>query len=224
MSAIGKLLGRSPFGLLQRHMEQVAKCIAKMGESLDALQQGRWDLVDKLADEASRLEHQADQIKDDIRNHLLRRVFMPVNRAQVLEILAYQDNLADTAEDVAVLLTIKQIKTPPELIEEFQQFRELNIGAFRLALEIVGQLDELVESGFGGSEAERIRTMVHDAAYAEHQVDVLQRKVLKKIFAEESALSAADLSIWNQLIKELGGLSNLSENLADRIQMTLDLK
>ncbi|GMQ80360.1 MAG: TIGR00153 family protein [Planctomycetia bacterium] len=224
MSAIGKLLGRSPFGLLQRHMEQVAKCIAKMGESLDALQQGRWDLVDKLADEASRLEHHADQIKDDIRNHLLRRVFMPVNRAQVLEILAYQDNLADAAEDVAVLLTIKQIETPPGLIEEFQQFRELNIGAFRLALEIVGQLDELVESGFGGSEAEKIRTMVHDAAYAEHQVDVLQRKVLKKIFAEESALSAADLSIWNQLIKELGGLSNLSENLADRIQMTLDLK
>ena len=36
MSTIGKLLGRSPFNLLQRHMEQVAKCVDKMDELLDA--------------------------------------------------------------------------------------------------------------------------------------------------------------------------------------------
>ena len=35
MSTISKLLGRSPFGLLQRHMDQVAKCMAKMEESLE---------------------------------------------------------------------------------------------------------------------------------------------------------------------------------------------
>ncbi|MDP6058916.1 MAG: DUF47 family protein, partial [Pirellulaceae bacterium] len=109
MSTIGKLLGRSPFNLLQRHMEQVAKCIAKMSELLDSFEAGDWELVETLATEVSRLEHEADQIKDDIRNQLLRRFFMPINRSHVLEILSIQDGLADAAENVAVLLTIKEI-------------------------------------------------------------------------------------------------------------------
>ena len=224
MSTLGKLLGRSPFGLLQRHMEQVAKCITKMGESLEAVEQQEWDQVETLAEEASRLEHEADQIKDEIRGRLLRRFFMPVDRAQLLEILSIQDNLADTAEDVSILLTIRQLKAPSDMVERFRKFRELNVVAFELARGIIGELDELMESGFGGAEAEKIRNLVRDVAYTEHQVDVLQRQLLKEVFSDERNLSAADMNMWLQLIKELAHLSNLSENLADRVQMTLSMK
>ena len=224
MSTIGKLLGRSPFGLLQRHMDQVGKCVAKMEESLLAFEEGNWDKVEILADQVSELEHQADQIKDEIRSKLQRRFFMPIDRTQILEILSIQDNLADTAEDVSVLLTIKRLATPESVIECFQKFRESNIKAFRLAEAIINDLDELLETGFGGAEAEKVRSVVHDISYAEHQADVLQRDLLKKVFSDETCLSAADLNMWIQLIKNLAHLSNLSENLADRVQMTLDLK
>lgn len=224
MSTIGKLLGRSPFGLLQRHMAQVTKCIAKMGESLDAAQQQEWDQIEALADQVSRLEHEADQIKDDIRNKLLRRFFMPVDRSQILEILSIQDNLADTAEDVAILLTIRPIKISERMVEDFQKFRELNVNAFELARGIIADLDELMETGFGGAEAEKVRNLVRDVAYTEHQADVLQRQMLKRVFSDEENLGAADMNMWMQLIKELAHLSNLAENLADRVQMTLDMK
>lgn len=224
MSTIGKLLGKSPFGLLQRHMEQVAKCVAKMEESLKVIDQGNWDDVDALADQVSQLEHQADQIKDEIRGKLRRRFFMPVDRAQILEILSIQDNLADTAEDVSVMLTIKRLATAPTVIECFQKFQESNIKAFRMAEAIINDLDELLETGFGGAEAEKVRTVVHDIAYAEHQADLLQRELLKLVFSDDAGLSAADLNMWIELIKNLAHLSNLSENLADRVQMTLDLK
>ena len=110
------------------------------------------------------------------------------------------------------------------VLNDFRQFRELNGRAFQLVQEIVSELDELLETGFGGSEAEKIRNRVRDVAYAEHQVDVLQRKLLKVLFSDAAALSAADLNMWVQLIKELSSISNLAENLADRMQMTLDLK
>ena len=224
MSTIGKLLGKSPFGLLQRHMEQVAKCVAKMEKSLEALEQGDWENVEAMAEQVSKLEHQADQIKDEIRNKLLRRFFMPVDRAQILEILSIQDNLADTAEDVSVLLTIRRLDTPSMVVEEFRNFRQSNIKAFRLAEAIINDLDELLETGFGGAEAEKVRTVVHDISYAEHEADVLQRDLLKKVFSDEAGFSAADLNMWIQLIKSLAHLSNLSENLGDRVQMSLDLK
>ena len=107
MSTIGKLFGRSPFGQIQTHMEQVSKCITKMVEAIDAVAAGRHDEIEDLAYEVSRLEHQADQIKDDIRNNLLRRFFMPIDKSEVLEILSLQDSLADTAEDVCKIMSLR---------------------------------------------------------------------------------------------------------------------
>ncbi len=156
MSTIGKLFGRSPFSQIQQHMDQVDKCIAKMGEALDAFQEERTEDLDLFAVEVSKLEHQADQIKDDIRNRLLRRFFMPIDRSDVLEILSLQDSLADTAEDACVVLTMKKLAFHDSFREEFIKFRELNIQAFEIANVIVHQLDELIESGFGGAEGERI--------------------------------------------------------------------
>ena len=89
---------------------------------------------------------------------------------------------------------------------------------------IVNELDELVESAFGGSEADKVRARVHDVAYAEHQVDVIQRTLLKQLLADDRELSPGDLYLLMQLIHELGSLSNASENLANRILATLELK
>ncbi len=149
---------------------------------------------------------------------------MPIDRTQILEILAIQDNLADTAEDISVLLTFRQLARPAEVVTEFHKFRESNLGAFRLAEAIINDLDELLETGFGGAEAEKVRTVVHDIAYAEHQADLIQRDLLRKILSDEANLSAPDLHMWMQLVHRMARLSNLSENLADRVQMTLDLK
>jgi len=224
MSTIGRLFGRSPFGLLQRHMEQVSKCIAKMGEVLDAVLAGEWERIETLSEEASHLEHQADQIKDDIRNQLMRRMFLPVDRGQVLEILAIQDNMADNAEDVSVLLTLKHLKVPQRLAEKFAKFRDLNMQAFDGVRRIIGELDELIETGFGGPEAEKVRKLVHDVAYTEHQADVIQRELLRELYDSEEDLSYSDFQLWLDLIRELSTLSNLAENLADRVQATLVLK
>ena len=109
-NALGKLFGWSPFRLLQQHMGQVATCVAKMCEALDAFERESWADVESAAEEISRMEHVADKIKDEIRGNLTRRLFLPIDRERVPEILALQDSLADRAEDVAVLLTIKRLK------------------------------------------------------------------------------------------------------------------
>ncbi len=224
MSTIGKLFGRSPFSQIQQHMSQVGKCIEKMCEALDALQEGRHEELDRFATEVSQLEHQADQIKTDVRNRLLRRFFMPIDRSDVLEILSLQDSIADTAEDVCVVLTMKRLPFPEDFREDFVQFRELNLKAFRIVAEIIDQLDELIESGFGGAEAERIRGLAHDAAFAEHQCDVVQIQLLKKIYALDESMSTGEFHLWMRMTRVFGRISNLAENLAARVLKTLSLK
>jgi predicted phosphate transport protein (TIGR00153 family) len=224
MSTIGKLFGRSPFGQIQQHMEQVTKCIDKMSEALDAVKTGNFEALDAVSVEVSQLEHQADQIKNDIRERLLKRFFMPIDRAEVLEIISLQDSLADTAEDVCKVLTLKQLPFPGDLREDFEKFVELNLQACKICAEIISHMDELIESGFGGVEAERIRGLAKDVAFAEHQADVVQLDLLKKIYGHDKDFSVAEFHLWMRFTRVLSRLSNTSENLAERVLKTLSLK
>ena len=224
MSTIGKLFGRSPFGQIQQHMDQVSKCIHKMSEAIEVVKAGRFQELERFSVEVSQLEHQADQIKDDLRGRLLKRVFMPIDRAEVLEIISLQDSLADTAEDVCKVLTLKPLPMPDDLKQDFDQFIEFNLQAFTIVASVIKQLDELIESGFGGLEAERIRGLAKDVAFAEHQADVIQLQLLKKLYAHDADMSVGEFHLWMRLTRLLSRISNVSENLANRILKTLSLK
>ena len=224
MSTIGKLFGRSPFGQIQTHMDQVGKCIAKMSEAVGAMGEGRFDELDDYAKQVSQLEHQADQIKNDIRNQLWRRFFMPIDRPEVLEILSLQDSLADTAEDVCKVITLKRLPFFEGLKVEFESFVKLNLDAFAKVSAMIAELDELIESGFGGQEAERIRALAHDVAFTEHQADEALLKLLKQLYLHDEQMTNGEFHLWMRLTRVLNRIANTSENLANRIIRTTSLK
>lgn len=223
MSAIGRLLGRSPFHSLQIHMDSVTKCVLGMENVLDSAMSGGGVDISEMALEVSDLEHQTDIIKDDIRQKLVRHLFMSVNRQRVLDILSIQDRIADAAEDVCIVLTFKNLKLVPQLAEDFAIFRDKNLQAFKTVKLIVEELNDLVESGFGGAEAEKVNNLVRQVAKFEHEADVVQRDLIKKLFAAEDSISYGDFYLWTRLVRQLGQLANLSENLANTIRSTLDL-
>lgn len=224
MLTILNLFGRSPFSLLQSHMESVTKCVHFLPEVFAALLKKDYAALEKLRDTISKMEHDADLIKNDIRNHLPKSLFFPIDRTSLFDILSIQDRIADTAEDIAVLITLRQLEILPVFKEDFFLFVDKNIKAFDGARWIINELHELAESSFGGMEAAKVRSMVDDVAYREHEVDLIQRELLKKIFHTENELNYITFYQWLRLIEKVAALSNLSENLANRIRMTLELK
>jgi predicted phosphate transport protein (TIGR00153 family) len=222
---IAKLFGRSPFGPLQAHMGKVAECVQAATNTFEAMKTGQWDQVEQGAAAVSKLEHEADLLKNDIRNHIPRSLFMPVDRSDLLEILGVQDSIADRAEDMAILLTFRpKWPLPQEIAATFEAFHQRNLEAFEAVRLILGELDELLESSFGGNEAEKVKLMVDDVALKEHEVDVLQRELLKGVLAHEDAFTKGEFHLWMKLIEGFAALSNLSEKLAYRIRMTLERK
>lgn len=224
MRTIAKLFGRSPFGLLQTHMDRVAEAVALAIEALAAMRRGDHAEVERLVEQVSKSEHQADIVKNDIRNHLPRSLFLAVDRANLLEILTTQDNLADKAEDIAVLLTFRKLDVPAAFANEFDAFLEKNIGAFEAVRKIIKQLDELLEASFGGAEAEKVKVMVQQVALLEHEGDMIQRKLVRLLYANEDQMSYGTFDLWMKLISEIADLSNYSERLAHRVRMTLERK
>lgn len=224
LSTILNLFGRSPFAPLQSHMQQVGECVHLLPELFRCLEKKDFAALEQVATKISHQEHQADLIKNDIRNHLPKGLFLPIAREHLLEILAIQDRIADTVEDVAVLVNLKKISILEEFHKEFDVFVIKNIDAFDSAQLIINEMNELLESSFGGIEAQKVRSMVEDVAFKEHEVDLIQRKLFRGLLSAEEKMSYSTFDLWQKIFGATAAISNLSENLANRVRMTLELK
>ncbi len=221
LGTILNLFGKSPFAPLQTHMQKVSDCVHLLPLLFEAIEAGDYATVEQLSNKICEVEHQADLIKNDIRNHLPKSLFLPIDRSHLLEILHTQDKIADRAEDIAVLVTLKQLSLPQLFSREFKDFLKKNLEAFEGAREIIREMHELLESSFGGIEAEKVRAMVEKVSFQEHEVDLVQRTLLKKMFQAEDTMSYTAFHLWQKICESIAALSNLSENLALRVRMTL---
>lgn len=224
MQTLARLFGRSPFAPLQTHMIKVANCVKKIIPLFEAFEKEDTSLIESLSQEISELEHEADLTKNDIRNHLPKGLFLPVDRGSLLEMLSVQDLIADVCETTAVLLTLRKMQIQSFFKDDFKSFLNKNLETFYGVQKIIQELDELLESSFGGVEAEKVRIMVEDVAYKEHEAELLQRRLMKNLFRHADDMPYPDFHLWMKIFEQLGSLSHLSEKLANRVRMTLELK
>ena len=224
MRSIINVFGRSPFVPLQMHMEKVVACVEQIPKIFDLYRQGDSKEVGSLAEHISKLEHDADQIKHDIRNSLPRGLFMPVDRSKLLEILSLQDGIANRAEDVAVLLTFKQAKSFDDFDAAFDIFMGKCLETFNLARNIIELLDELLETGFGGLEAQKVHELIDKVSLKEHEADVSQRELLRLLLDYEDSISYGDFFLWTRVIQQVSGIADRSDKLAATIRNTLETR
>lgn len=221
MSTLARLFGKSPFSLLHEHMEKVSVCVKMLEQLFDENEE---PYSQKCALKISKLEHQADLTKNKIRNNLSKAIFLPISKIHLLTILSLQDTLADKAEDVAVLVTLQPLIFIGNIQPIFKEFFEKNMEAFSQVYRIINELEQLLESSFGGEDAKYVSELVEKTAFLEHEADLIQRKLMKEIFSVSKQMDSATFYLWMKIITELGGISDISEKLANRIQMTLECK
>ena len=223
MRTIASLFRGSPFLPLQSHMARVAECVHKMSDLYEAHREGDQNKVEALAEEISNLEHLADLEKNEIRNNLPKGIFLAVNRADLLDILSLQDTIADKAEDIAFLLTLKKMDPIEEIDEDLRAFIGKNIETVDYAHNVLKQMDELLETSFGGKEADLVVQMVERVAFLEHEADKLQATLLKKMFRMEKEMPYTSFYLWMTILKTTAALSNTAEKLANKVRMLLEV-
>lgn len=224
MLNIARLFGKSPFAPLQGHMKKVAACLEKLSAIFAILPRAEIQQLETLVRELSRLEHEADLTKNDIRNHLPKSLFLPIDRAHFLDILSIQDQIADKAEDIGILIALRPLHPFQRLPEELTALFHKNKAVCVMAQRIIEEIDELLECSFGGIEAEKVKSMVEQTAYQEHEADKMQKTLLKELASHGDELPSGAFWHWMRLIEEIGLLSHLAEKLANRIRMVLELK
>jgi predicted phosphate transport protein (TIGR00153 family) len=179
--------------------------------------------TDRLADHRARidaLEHEADAVKNEIRGQLPRRLFMAMERRDLLEILDFQDSIADVAQDIAGLVQQRGMTLPEGLSEPVLALVRRVIFACEHAERIVDELDELLETGFGARESALVEAMVNELNHIESDTDALAEVAQRKIFALESELGIGTV-FWYQLINWIADLADYAERVGNRIRLLI---
>lgn len=224
MLTIAKLFGKSPFAPLQTHMDKVASCVGELPSLFQALFAQDLSTIEENVTKISQLEHEADLTRHDIRTHLPKSLFLPVDHSSLLEILSLQDSLADQAEKIAYKCATRKLILLPEMQEDFSSLCTKVIEAFWLVRKVIEELEELLESSFGGVEAQKVKGMVEQIAFCEYETEQLQHQLTKNLYRGGDTMPYPAFHLCLGLIDEIGELARISEELGNRVRMLLELK
>ncbi|UCF35773.1 MAG: TIGR00153 family protein [Acidobacteriota bacterium] len=218
---IASLFRESPFGPLQEHMRVVIDCTKEVVPLFEALLKEDYDELEVVRKRIFEKEKAADKIKMDIRTHLPRGLFMPVDRRDLLDLLKGQDSIADRVQDAAVLIGFGHLKVPPSLKDRLLEFVQLNLDAALKCNEVMSNLTELLEMGFTGKVVERVNVMVTELSVIETATDDLGHLMVRTMVEHEIETSHTSFVLWYDLLRILGDIADSSENVGDRLRLMI---
>ena len=221
MRSILSMFSKSPFKPLGSHMDKVRACVDQIEPLFKALDRRDYDEVGNVSELIVKLEHEADKIKDDIRTHMRQTVFLPVDKKDFMHLLSAQDDISDAVEDLAVLLRIKNIDTPEIIKEPLSDLVNHVVKTAYKGCDLIQELEALLESSFGGAEADKVDKATQVLGTLEWEADRKQFQLAQKLFSLGNQIDAADLFLWNEVIKKLGAVADKTEQIGKTLRIFL---
>ncbi len=218
------VFAKSPIKPLEKHIRLVTKCCNQLVPFFAAITEEDWSTAGKIRTKISKLERDADDLKRQIRLELPGGLFMPVDRADLLELLTQQDKIANRAKDIAGRIYGRKLTLPKTLQEQFIAYVARSIDAAEKAADAINELDDLLETGFRGREVELVNKMISQLDQIEDDTDDMQIQLRKDLLTIEKELNCVDVMFLYQIIDWVGDLADLAERVGARLEILLARK
>lgn len=220
-NVFSNIFGSSPVRPLQRHMAKVTECVSELTPYFHAVLKQDWEGANTLYNTISSLEQDADKLKKELRLNLPKGMMLPVSRRDLLEVLTMQDNIANKAKDIAGLVLGRKMKFPDIVSDHIISYVQRCIDTAKQAEDTVNELDELVETGFKGSELELVEKMIQKLDEIESDTDRIQVSIRASLYAIESTLAPVDAIFLYKIIEDIGAVADIAQRVGSRLQILL---
>jgi len=215
------IFGNSPVKPMQVHMDKVHDCVSLLVPFFEAVVAEDWKKVEKNQQKISTLENEADALKKELRLNLPKGLFMQVSRGDLLEILTIQDSVANKAKDVAGIILGRKMVLPKKIASDYLKFAQRCVDASAQAKVTINELDELVETGFRGTEVKLVQKMIKKLDKIEADTDSLQRKIRAKLFEIENDMPPLEAMFLYKVIEGTGDVADQAQRVGSRLQLLL---
>jgi predicted phosphate transport protein (TIGR00153 family) len=215
------MFGPSPIKPIEQHIRKAHQCAKQLYPFFEAVLKKDWTTANNIKNKIITMEKEADLIKRDLRLHLPTGLFLPVSRTDLLELLSAQDRIANKAEDIAGLIVSRKMTIPKALEPLFMPFLSRCLDASKQACKAINELDELLETGFRGSEVKIVEEMILKLDEIEHDSDEQLAALRHRIFELEENLSAIDIMFLYKLVQWIGDLADHAQTVGGRLQILI---
>jgi predicted phosphate transport protein (TIGR00153 family) len=215
------IFGPSPIYPIESHMTKVHECTSALQPFFHAVFEQNWPNANEYYKKIAGLEKEADILKKEIRMHLPKELFLPVPRGDLLQMLAYQDNIANKAKDIAGLVVGRQLQIPVSLQPDYLKFLQRCLDAETKAYNAINELDKLLEAGFKGREVTFVENMIEQLDIIEHDTDDMQIQLRHHLFEIEAQLSPIDVIFIYKIIEWTGLLANGAQTVGGQLELLL---
>jgi len=218
---LANIFGKSPVVPLEKHIGIAYQCAKQLRAFFSAAVSGNWNKAAKVRAAIETLEHDADDLKKEIRLNLPKSLFMPVPREDLLELLLVQDKIANRTKDVSGIVMGRKMQIPAAIADQFLEFVDRNIDAAKQARKSVRELDELFTSGFRGAEVTLVTQLIEELDSIETDTDDKQASLRAALFEIERSLDPVDAIFMYKVIELTGEIADMAERVGRRLELLL---
>ena len=224
MTVLDRFFAPSPFIQLHEHSKKVYECVELLRPLANALLEGNYEKIEELYNLMSKTEHKADKIKTELRDRMSKMYFLSVGRSELSRFLAYQDDVADAAEDFAVVLLLRKTRIPDELKSDFMALVEQVIKVSEHLMNLAEKLSTLAEAAFSGEEAQEMLAAIEKIGEEEWQADCLEMAFARRFYGMEDKLDVMTIIFLEKYCKTLSRIANGAEKTAKYLRLIIRKK
>ncbi len=213
------LFTRSPFDELQEHAEKVKECAWAFQQAIECYASSRCEVFEEHRQQVIRLEHEADDIKRNIRGHLPKNVMLPVEKFQLFRYLREQDSVLDAVQESLNWLSYRPDTGIPESLErDFFLLVDAVVEPTEELSRMVGEA-RLYFKSFSEKQRNKVKAIITNMRQMEHEADQREYALLRKVFQ----LEADPVTVIHmiKLAQIIGSIADHAENAGDMMRAML---
>ena len=205
------IFAKSPFASLQKHMDLGKQTAIALQNFLTSAGVSDWSKAKQYRQEIIDLEHAADDIKNQIRTHLPKSLFMSVSREDLLDLVYTMDGIPNTAKDISGIMIGRQMEIPNQIAEQFSSFTKAAIKAAKQASAAIEKVDEVRRGGFSSNDTDLLQGLVAELEQLEHENDDLEAALRNDFFEIEKDFPAVDVMFLYDIFRRIGSLADIAQ-------------
>jgi predicted phosphate transport protein (TIGR00153 family) len=207
----------SPFDSLQEHAEKVKVCAWTFQQAIECHVSSKCETFEELRQEVSKLESEADAIKQNIRGHLPKGTLLPVDKFELFRYLREQDQVLDTMEDALDLISyMSKPGIPGKLEKKFFLLVDAVIDPVEALSKMVAEARKYFRN-FSDEQRDVVKDIIRDLRRKEREADELEKSLKLKIFHLKKT-DPVTVFYLVRLTETMGYIADHAENAGDMMR------
>ena len=195
--------------------ETVMECVEKTMEMYNCYLNGEYKEAEAMHQCIQDLEFTADNIKNTIRDKMPRRLFSDMDPEAVNALVHQLDGIADSCEDVADLLIVRQVEYP-EAVKGL--IREHNRAVYRTTKklnEVINRAEQIFRRAFRKKDVDELQEKLYRVATLKWQADKVKKRLRQALYNPDHNLDPVVVLLSSRLLYFMDKIADRAENVEE---------